>query len=251
MKIKIITRTFSKIEYLPEITLSDEKVFKRIDIERKAVVNYRRKAFEEGKIEPMIHIIEKIQEAVKKGIETPAEKLETALELKPNASYDTFMKDFSLKFGDFSMELYGTDQDLRLESISRRGEIVPARLHNEDEMVLYRKYYLVNFNLPGCIEAINPNKFLRLKPIEEFPLLPLIPISPSTMKRWEDNLVYRKTEGYRFRIEKGRLYSSALVIGSFFAFMGLMYFLYKTDEESWVKLEKNRRKKQNKNIGLY
>ena len=36
-----------------------------------------------------------------------------------------------------------------------------------------------------------------------------------TMKRWEEDLQIKKKEGYRFKIDKGRLYSSLLVVATF------------------------------------
>lgn len=51
-------------------------------------------------------------------------------------------------------------------------------------MMEFRFFYIANYFVPGAIENINPNNFLRLKPIEEFDLLPLVPISPSRMKRF-------------------------------------------------------------------
>lgn len=251
MRAKAIIRFLSTNDLLPKITLTDDKVLRRIEIERKALITYQQQAYKEGKIQPMINIIEKIQDAVKKDTLTPCEKIESAISIKPNDSYDHTMKEFSLKFGNFALDLYGTEQDLRVESIARRGEIVPSQVKDEETMVLYRKYFVANYNLPGSIENINPNKFLKLKPIEEFPLMPLIPISPMTMKRWEEELRIKKKEGYRFKIDKGRLYSSVLVIATFCTLIVLIYLLYQNDEESWVQIEKTRRKRQFKDVGFY
>jgi hypothetical protein len=63
-------------------------------------------------------------------------------------------------------------------------ELVPHYVKNERAMMEFRYFYIANFVVPGAIENINPNNFLRLKPIEEFDLLPLIPISASRMKRF-------------------------------------------------------------------
>ena len=251
MRAKVLFRMILNNEHLPKINANDDKIIRRIEIERKALISHQLQAHKENKIQPMIHIIEKIQESLKNNEATPCEKLEKSLELKPGASYDSFMKDFSMKFGSFSMDLYGTEKDLRIESIARRGEIVPQNVKSEDAMILYRKYYITNYSLPGLIENINPNKFLRLKPKEEFPLLPIIPISPMTLKRWEEDLQIKKKEGYRFKIDKGRLYTGALTIATFITFIILIYFLYKKDEESWVQIDKARKKRSNKEIGLY
>ena len=251
MRVKALFRLLSVNEFLPKITMEDDKALRRIEIERKALITHQQQAYKEGKIKPMINVLEKIQEAMKKGALTPCETLEKALQIAPKDSYDHVMKEISLKFGNFAMDLYGTEQDLRIESIARRGEIVPATVKNEDAMVLYRKYYVTNYSLPGCIENINPNKFLRLKPIEEFPLMPLIPISPMTMKRWEEELQLKKKEGYRFKIDKGRLYTSTLVVATFITFIILIYLLYQKDEDTWVQIEKARQKRKKSEVGFY
>ena len=251
MRAKVLTRIFTTNELVTQFKLIDEKVIRKVDIERKALIKYQQDAYKEGKIEPMIHIIERIQQAVKKNEDTPAEKIGDALELQSGVSYNNFRKDFSNKFGNFALDLYGTEEDLRMVTIEKRGEIVPARVKDEDAMILIRKNFMLNYGMPGAIENINPNKFLRLKPISEFPLMPLIPISPMTMKRWEEELKIKKKDGYRFKIDKGKAYSAGLTLMCLIVFIVLLYLLFQKDEESWVQIEKGRKKRREKEIGLY
>jgi hypothetical protein len=88
------------------------------------------------------------------------------------------------------MDLYGSLTDVRQDALVARGAAtIPEQVRHEMTMnTKYRKYYLVNYHLPGCIENINPNKFLRLKPKEEFPLQPLIPVEPSRLKHFQKKL---------------------------------------------------------------
>lgn len=252
MRAKVIARLFTRKEdLLPKISIVDDKILRKIEIERKALVSFQQQAFKEGRIEPMIHVMEKIQDALKKGALTPCEKIETAINLQPGVSYDGFMKDFSLKYGNFAMDLYGTEKDLRLESIARRGEIIPAVVKDVDEMIEYRKYFVCNPGLPGSIENINPNKFLRLKPKEEFPLMPIVPISPMTMKRWEEQLDIKRKQGYRWRVDKGQLYTSFLVAASFITFLALLFFLFQKDEDNWVEIERARKRRTKHEYGFY
>ena len=37
-----------------------------------------------------------------------------------------------MKYGNFAVDLYGTDQDLRLQSIFNRGELVPTIVKDEE-----------------------------------------------------------------------------------------------------------------------
>ncbi|CAG9331169.1 unnamed protein product [Blepharisma stoltei] len=250
--LKALHRSFATLDksYLPIITQKDERVIKRIDIERKALITHQQEAYKEGKIEPMIHIIEKIQDAVKKNLTTPAEKLENAVKFVAEDSYNDFLQKFQEHYGNFAIDLYGNDKDLRSLAIESRGEIVPARIHVEQEMMEIRKYYIANLSAPGCIETINPNKFLRLKPIEEFPLLPIEPISPSVLKRYNDEIMGKKKEGYKFRIDKSRVISMSMMFTCFVIFIFLVFYLYRADEESWVRLERNRNKNRRSEYGL-
>jgi hypothetical protein len=199
----------------------------------------------------MIHILEKLQMAVKSNKETPIEKIEKSISVKPGDSYQTYMNEFSLKFGNFALDLYGTEKDQKLETIKNRGELVPAIVKDEDAMFEYRKYFVVNYSIPGSIENIHPHKFMRLKPIEEFPLLPLIPISPMTLNRWKEELEIKKKEGYRIKIDKGRVYTGSLVVLTFVTFLALLYFLFNTDEDNWVQIEKGRKKNKKTSFEFY
>lgn len=242
--------TTVKPTYMPVVSVKDEKVMKRIDIERKALILHQQEKYKQGKIEPMIHIIEKIQEAVKNGIETPSERLENVLTFTAEDSYNSFLKKYESCYGNLAMELYGDEKDLRQMAIENRGEIIPSRLHDEKSMVLYRKYYVTNYTMPGCIENINPNKFIRIKPIHEFALLPIEPIAPTVLKRYYDELFGRKKEGYKFKIDKGEAISFLLVVGCFVVFFYLIFFLYKTDENRWVRLSEHRKTTQRKQYGV-
>lgn len=251
MIVKSLLRLMSTSGIIPKLTSIEEKVIRKIEIERKALMVYQEESFKQGKIQPMQNIIEKLQQAVKLNQLTPIEKLEQSLSLKPTDSFDTLINEFSLKYGDLAQDLYGTDKDNRLETIKNRGEIVPSIVKDEDAMIEYRKYYVVNYTLPGCIENIHPHKFLRLKPIEEFPLMPLIPINPMTLKRWQEELLIKKKEGYRIKIDKGQVYTGGLVILTFFTFLVLLYLLFNSDEDNWVQIQKGRKKADRNKIEFY
>lgn len=228
------------------ISRKDEQVMRRIEIQRKALIVHQQQAYKDGLIEPMIHVIEKIQDAMKKGLKTPAEKLEEGLMLEASDSYAQFMAKYNQKFGDFAMELYGSDTNMKALSIAAKGELVPYRVKDEVAMVHYRKYFIANYNLPGGVESVNPNKFLRLKPVEEFSYLPIIPISPTTLKRFKEELLRKRAQGYKFRIDKGNVYSFGLTTVAFAVFLTLIYLLYRNEEESWVLFERNKRRKENR-----
>ena len=245
MRARSLFRLMSYSDILSKLTPMEDKMVRKVDVERKALIAYQQEALKQGKIEPMIHIIEKLQIAVKENQETPIEKIERVVSIAPGDSYNTYVNEFTLKFGNFALDLYGTEKDNKLETIKNRGELVPAIVRDEDAMFEYRKYFVVNYSIPGSIENIHPHKFMRLKPIEEFPLLPLIPISPMTLNRWKEELEIKKKEGYRFRIDKGKIYTGSLVIMTCITFLVLLYFLFNQDEENWVQIEKSRRKKLN------
>lgn len=121
--------------------------------------------------------------------------------------------------------------------------MVPEHVKNEMTMRQVRFFYIPNYFTPGAIENIHPNKFLRLKPKEEFPLMPLIPISPSRMKRFKDELEAKRKEGYKFRVDKARMYSLGLLLSVTAVFCVLVYLLNRKDEELWVRFERERTRK--------
>lgn len=219
---------------------SELKTLNRIDVQRTQLVLQQREAIKQGRIPPLVHIMDRIKNAISKGEVTPVEKLETALAFKADESFQTFQNKLTQKYGNFALDLYGTENDPRCEMILHRGEVVPADLHDEDKMMQYRYYYVPNINFPGAIETINPNRFLRLKPKEEFPLLPLIPISPSTMKRFNDALDTKRAEKYKFRPDKARLYTIGISTAVFTIFVTLLTLLFTTEEKSVIAMKKHR-----------
>ena len=53
-------------------------------------------------------------------------------------------------------------------------------------MNIVRKSWSINFDLPGCVELENPNRFIEnLRPVSDFKHTPNIPISDSEMKRFK------------------------------------------------------------------
>lgn len=243
--IRFLKAGFSTVIPEAEAALSnhDTRVIRKIDIQRKALIVHQQKAYKEGRIEPMINILEKIQKAMKNNLITPAEKIETALSLTQQDSIDDFFVKLQITYGNSMLDLYGNETDFKQLEILSKGEIVPARVYDEDEMMEVRKYYLANFNVPGAIENINPNKFLRLKPIEEFPLLPIIPISTSVLKRFQDDLDVRRKQGYKFRVDRSRVLTGIFGFTCFGLFIVLMYLLQKKDEDSWVEINMARERK--------
>jgi hypothetical protein len=243
--IRTLRARFSTVTNELEASLSshDTRILRKIDIQRKALIVHQQKAYKEGRIEPMINILEKIQKAMKNNIVTPAEKLETSLAISQQDSIDDFLTKLQDTYGNFTLDLYGDETDFKQLEIRSKGEIVPARVYDEDEMMEVRKYYYVNFNVPGLMENIHPNKFLKLKPIEEFPLLPIIPISPSVMKRFQEDLDIRRKQGYKFRVDRSRVLTGIFGFSAFGVFLVLLYLLQKKDEDSWVEINLARQRK--------
>ena len=228
----------------PVLTEADLKRLKRIEAPRRALILEHQKAAKEGKIIPMIHILEKIQEAVKSKEPTPLQKLESALKILPTDSFELFLEKKKTFYGNFALELYGSEKDQHYDALIAKGDVVPTTVRNEDEMIEYRRFFAVNFNVPGAIENINPNKFIRMKPVEEFDYLPIIPISTSTMKRYKQEWERKRKRGFKFSIDKAKAWSAGIGIICFIIFLMLIYFLYRTDEESWVAIEKARERTQ-------
>lgn len=251
--LSVLRRWQSKAKEGFEISVNrkEDKTLRKIELQRKALISHQQQAFKEGRIEPMYHVIEKIQQALKKGEVTPMEKLEEALGLEAGQSYNNFMETWEHKYGNSALDLYGSEEDMRNLAILDRGPVVPERVRHEESMLLYRKYYVPNISVPGSIENINPNRFLRLKPKEEFPLLPIVPIAPSVLRRFHEELEAKRKSGYKFKIDKGKMYTSGITTACFVAFIFLLYFLYQKDEEHWIIYEKTKSRKGRNHYGFY
>lgn len=232
----------------PVLTEADIKRLKRIEAPRRALILEHQKAAKDGKIIPMIHILEKIQEAMKSTKPTPMQQLESAISLQATDSFDLFLEKKRTVYGSWGLELYGSERDHHFEALQAKGELVPSHVRNEDEMMEYRRYFAANFNVPGAIENINPNKFIRMKPVEEFDYLPIIPIAPSLMKRYQQEWEKKRKRGFRFNIDTAKAWSFGTGVICFLIFLCLIYLLYRTDEESWVEIEKARERRSKRQL---
>lgn len=232
----------------PVFSEADLKRIKRIEAPRRALILEHQKAAKDGKILPMLHILEKIQEAMKSPKPTPMQQLESAISLQVTDSFDLFLEKKRTVYGSWGLELYGSERDHHFEALQSKGELVPANVRNEEEMMEYRKYFAVNFNLPGAIENINPNKFIRMKPVEEFDYLPIIPIAPSVMKRYKQEWEKKRKRGFKFNVDSAKAWSFGTGVICFLIFLCLIYMLYRTDEESWVMIEKARERRTKRQI---
>jgi len=63
-----------------------------------------------------------------------------------------------------------------------KEDIVPAaKLKDNEFMDGIREWRQLNLNMPGTLENEDPNRFLKLRPVEEFRYLPIIPVSERQM----------------------------------------------------------------------
>jgi hypothetical protein len=79
--------------------------------------------------------------------------------------------------------MYGTNEDpavIRTQQFLLLQEnAIPSKyLLDKDYMDDVKKCFSMNFNIPGTIENEHPHRFIKgLRPLEDFPHTPLIPIS--------------------------------------------------------------------------
>lgn len=97
-------------------------------------------------------------------------------------------------------------------------------LKNEEYLNRVRKSRIVNFDLPGCIELEDPNWFLPdLRPVEDFPHTPIIPIAEERMKEYNDlvRIWSSKIVEYHYSVDK--FITFGMLVGT----LSVIYYLFK------------------------
>jgi hypothetical protein len=77
----------------------------------------------------------------------------------------------------------------------------------------------------------------NLKPVEEFPHTPLIPISESAMKRYQEAIERRKMSPFTFGLNKDKLWGGFLFLIAFSIVMLLVRLLLKVEENMLYEYE--------------
>ncbi len=105
-------------------------------------------------------------------------------------------------------------------------------IRNENYMSKVRKARQVNFDLPACIELEDPNRFLpNLRPVEDFPHTPLIPIAESQMNDFKERVLKRQSNKFEMSYTMDKFFSFGLMIGTISLIMYFFkQFLQRQDE---------------------
>ena len=143
------------------------------------------------------------------------ENLYTQLSLNKDSSFEEYSNAIQTKF-NFNQLLGDSDPYNDLELNKLKELVVPTyRLQNEKHMNQIRNTYQINFNIPGCVELIDPNRFIEnLKPIDEFRHTPVIPISDYEIQKFEEQKRKRKEEPYHIVYTKEKAFSVFIFVAT-------------------------------------
>jgi hypothetical protein len=179
-------------------------------------------------IDPGFKNIEQLIEELNPTPLTAVENLYNELALNGDSSYEEYESAIQKRFNFYNLLGEADDNDpetLALYDQQREIAIPVAKLKNEKHMLQIRKTFEINFNMPGCVELIDPNRFIEgLRPVEDFRHTPLIPISKAEMDRFEEKKRKRKEEPYHIVYTREKVFTvfmfgaTAVVIFLFFRF---------------------------------
>lgn len=179
-------------------------------------------------IDPGFKNLEQLKEELNPTPMTAVENLYQELALDGDSSYEEYETALQRRFNFYSLLGDADENDptaLAIYEQQRELAIPISKLKNEKHMIQIRKTYEINFNMPGCVELIDPNRFIEgLRPVEEFRHTPVIPIAKEEMDRFNEKKRKRREEPFHIVYTREKIFTvfmfmaTGLVIYLFFKF---------------------------------
>jgi hypothetical protein len=163
---------------------------------------------------------------------------------KTTLSYNEFEDMLVQKF-NFEEDMYGevvTNESVLTEMVSHfKEDIIPAsKLKNNEWMDMVRSWRVMNLNMPGTLENEDPNRFLDLRPVEDFRYLPIIPINDRQINDFKRRLELWHTKKFNFLIKKDDVYNFLVFLIALGTCWKILAYLMEKDEEMMVDLERTK-----------
>ena len=94
--------------------------------------------------------------------------------------------------------------------------------------------------MPGTLENEDPNRFLNLRPVEEFRYLPIIPISDRQMNDFKRRLEIWHSKRFNFLIKKDDVYNFGVFLIAAYTCWTILAYLAEKDEDMMVDMERTK-----------
>lgn len=179
-------------------------------------------------IDPGFKNLDQLQEELNPTPMSAVENLYQELSLDGDSSYEEYEAALQKRFNFYNLLGDADENDAEALAIyehQREIAIPLTKLKNEKHMIQIRKTFEINFNMPGCVELIDPNRFIEgLRPVEEFRHTPIIPISKAEMDRFEEKKRKRREEPFHIVYTREKMFTvfmfmaTGIVIYLFFRF---------------------------------
>lgn len=158
---------------------------------------------------------------------TPLEKVYERLEIDKDTAFEAFAIKINHEFNN-EVDMYGNVQkagDSSLKVLEFGIPIPQDFLQDEKAMERVRSTFRLNYDIPGAIELVHPNKFIaNLRPVEEFRHTPVIPISEKDIAEYQRKVRDRNRKGYYVEIKKDSIYYYAIALSALSA-IAYVFFL--------------------------
>merc|ERR1712046_489772 len=96
----------------------------------------------------------------------------------------------------------------------------------------------MNLNMPGALENEDPNRFLQLRPVEEFRYLPIIPISDRQMADFRRRVAIWHTKRFNFLVKRDDVLNGFVALFAFLVCWKLISFVMEKNEEMMVDMDR-------------
>lgn len=192
-------------------------------------------------INPGFKSLDAMLKEVEPEVPTPLENLFEVLRLDERSTFDDYQNSLQTTF-NFS-QLLGEQEALPPAVASSYRELsFPAEnLANEKYMAKVRNSREINFNMPGAIELEDVNRFIPdLRPIEDFPHTPLVPIDSKATQLFEEAKRRKKERLMYFSLSKEQVGTAVILAAAFATIVALFTILVKQDEQMIIKYQRKK-----------
>lgn len=163
---------------------------------------------------------------------TGLERLYEKLDLDKESSFESMTVKLSQEYSN-EVDMYGNIQkagEVQLKVLEFGIPIPQDFLQDDTEMDRLRSTFRLNYDIPGAIELVHPNKFIaNLRPVEEFRHTPVIPISEKDIADYQRKVRDRNRKGYFVEIKKDSIYYYTIALSA----LGVIaYVFFMANEKS-------------------